>query len=162
MRKNMLTAIQEVGSQGNNKMWLFRCDCGNVKIIRASSFLTGKTKSCGCLTKALNSKRMTTHGMSRTPLFSNWHSMKARCNNPNATGFDGHGGRGIKICKEWVNDFKAFSEWSFKNGYRSGMQLDRIDNDGDYCPENCQWLTRSEHTRKTHKELGDAMWKGFY
>ena len=162
MRRNMLVAIREDRFQSKNKRWLFQCDCGNQKVIRASSFLTGRTKSCGCLNKKLTSERMSTHGMSRTPLFASWSSMRARCLNPNATGYSGHGGRGITICADWVNDFNAFSEWSQKNGYQPGMMLDRIDNDGNYCPENCQWLTKSDHTKKTHMDLGERMWRGYY
>ncbi len=154
MKKNMLTAVRFDHSQSKDKYWLFQCECGKEAIIRASSFLTGRTKSCGCLVRTMTAKRMTTHGMSRTPLFGSWHSMKSRCLNPNATGYAGHGGKGVSICEEWVHDFPAFAKWSYEHGYQAGMQLDRIDNDGDYTPENCQWLSKSEHCAKTHRDLG--------
>lgn len=81
--------------------------------------------------------------------------MKARCNNPNRPKYHRYGGRGIKVCAEWNEDFVCFYNWSIKNGYSPNLQLDRIDNDGDYCSENCRWTTLKENTknRSTSKFL---------
>lgn len=88
-------------------------------------------------------------------LHSIWLNMKARCNNPNRPKYHRYGGRGIKVCAEWNEDFVCFYNWSIKNGYSPNLQLDRIDNDGDYCSENCRWTTLKENTknRSTSKFL---------
>ena len=74
--------------------------------------------------------------------------MKQRCNNPNRHNYDNYGGRGIKVCDEWKNDFQAFYDWAMANGYHDDLTIDRIDNDGNYEPNNCQWITLEENARK--------------
>lgn len=71
--------------------------------------------------------------------------MKTRCYNTNSPTYKNYGGRGIKVCDEWVNNFEAFYKWSMENGYKDGLQIDRIDNDGDYGPSNCRWVTSKEN-----------------
>lgn len=88
-------------------------------------------------------------------LHSIWINMKARCNNPNRPKYPRYGGRGIKVCDEWNEDFASFYIWSVNNGYSPNLQLDRKDNDGNYCPENCRWTTLKENSknRRTSKFL---------
>jgi len=84
----------------------------------------------------------------KRPSFYNiWQNMKARCLNPNHPKYHRYGGRGIKVCNEWL-DIKGFSEWALNNGWEDGLSIDRINNDGNYCPENCQWITLSENSKK--------------
>jgi len=84
----------------------------------------------------------------QTPSFYNtWQGMKARCLNPNNPKYHRYGGRGIKVCEEWM-DIKNFSEWALSNGWKQGLTLDRINNDGNYCPENCRWVSVCENSRK--------------
>lgn len=84
-------------------------------------------------------------------LYGVWASMKSRCNNPNREKWPRYGGRGIYVCPEWDNDVEAFADWALSNGYEPGLQLDRIDNDGPYSPENCRWVTAKENCRNTRR-----------
>lgn len=76
------------------------------------------------------------------------HGMIQRCENPNATSYPSYGARGITICKAWRESYQAFKDWALLHGYQEGLCLDRIDNDGNYCPENCRWVTRAKNASK--------------
>jgi hypothetical protein len=126
-------------------VWLCKCDCGNLHEVIAALLKAKQIKSCGCVKR----KRFYKHGGKGTALYVAWKKMRQRCNNPNDPKFRRYGARGIKICIEW-DDFAAFREWAISAGYREGLTIDRIDNDKNYSPENCQWLTKSEHSKKSH------------
>lgn len=141
------TIIEKVDSlDGRNTFWLCECNCKDHtrKIVRHSSLTSGNSKSCGCLSAEEASKRVGTHGMSGTRLHNIWKSMKERCYNSNHDQYKDYGGRGITICSEWKNDFLCFYNWAISNGYKDNLTIDRINNDGNYCPENCKWSTRKE------------------
>ena len=128
--------------------WKCRCDCGNEVVVRQSSLLGGCSQSCGCLRKEQISYRAKHHGGFGTRLYNVWNSMRQRCNNPHAQSYHNYGGRGISICSEW-DDYGVFRDWALKTGYdksakRNECTLERIDVDGDYCPQNCKWVTMKE------------------
>jgi hypothetical protein len=120
------------------------CDCGTIKTVRADMLRNGVSKSCGCFKKEQQSQRAKVHGLYQHPLNKRWITMNQRCTNPNVNRYERYGGRGLKVCDEWKNDFLAFYNWSMENGYSSKMTLDRINNDGDYCPENCRYISNKE------------------
>ena len=126
----------------NQAMWKCRCDCGNETTVHSNNLRRGYTKSCGCVRNLKSSERTKKHGMHGTNLYNRWKSMKERCSDMKN---ERYGGRGITVCDEWKNDFQAFYDWSMSNGYSANLQLDRIDNDGNYEPTNCRWISAKKN-----------------
>lgn len=128
--------------------WYCDCDCGTKNyIVDGASLRNTKrgTKSCGCLIKDINSSNPghnRRHNMCRTRLYAIWCNMKTRCTNSNNAKYERYGGRGISICNEWIYNFDNFKNWAYKTGYNDSLTLDRIDYDGNYCPENRRWATQ--------------------
>lgn len=122
------------------------CECGRTKNIRVYTLKTGDSTSCGCFAAEQASKRVTTHGLSSHPLFQTWYDMYRRCNRPTRKDYHHYGGRGIKLCDAWMppaeQGFVRFLE-DMSSSYSEGLEIDRIEVDGDYCPENCRWTTRA-------------------
>ena len=142
-----LTIIKRLENVGYHKYYLCQCDCGSQKRVRYQHLKDGKIKSCTCIRKAM----ITTHNMCHTRLNNIWRSMKQRCLNIKNTGYSYYGGRGIKICDEWLNDFQAFYNWAINNGYEEHLTLDRINTNGNYEPSNCRWVTKKEQANNTRK-----------
>ena len=135
-----LTVISE-SYEGKRLYCLCQCSCGNQKRVLKHHFLSGGIRSCGCLRKEKLIKMSTTHGKSKSRLNSIWSNMKSRCSNPNVDCYHHYGGRGIKVCGEWLT-FEGFIN-NLPEGYQEDLELDRRDVDGDYHPDNCRWVTRS-------------------
>lgn len=119
------------------------CSCnGDIRDYMWNLIMRGDTQSCGCLRKELTSKRMTTHGLSKHPLYEVFNAMRKRCLIESDKDYPNYGGRGITVCDEWIDDFPAFYKWCTENGWEKGLDLDRKDNDGNYEPGNCRFITR--------------------
>ena len=141
---------QADASGGSQARWRCVCDCGAEAVARGDSLRSGHTTSCGCERARhgrLTSDRNIRHGATGTPLYIVWFGMVARCERPASRSYCNYGGRGISVAPEWRNDATAFIAWATANGWRRGLQIDRIDNNGHYEPSNCRFVTASENIR---------------
>lgn len=141
-------------------MWRCRCDCGNEKLVTPSVLKRHPQEFCGrdCknkqATRVKNVENKTRHGGSKTRLYRIYHGMKDRCTNENTSYYRYYGARGISVCDEWCNDYIAFRDWALANGYTDELTIDRIDCNGDYCPDNCRWVTmKVQQNNRTNNHL---------
>lgn len=135
------------GSRRVKGKWVCECDCGQIVAVASDKLISGHTSSCGCLQRERTSEANKTHGLRNSRLYKTWCNMKTRCYNPKNSDYHNYGGRGITVCDEWRNDFKAFYDWAIANGYRDDLSIDRKDVNKGYSPDNCRWATDLEQAR---------------
>lgn len=139
---NGFEIISFEGARNKNSYYKVKCPlCGNITLMRKDGIKSNN--SCGC------KKGNFTHGLyEEGPMYFMWHDMKNRCYNPKSDHYVCYGERGISVCNEWLHDYESFHKWSILNGWMKGLQIDRIDNDGNYTPKNCRFVTNKVNSRK--------------
>ena len=151
-----LTVLRENGRDKHNKvLWLCRCECGNEVTVRGDSLTSWHTISCGCYNRERVVEANTTHGMCKTRLYSVWNSMLVRagvCKGASEEAKRLYQDRGITVCDDWTI-FENFRDWALSHGYSDDFEIDRIDNDAGYCPENCRWITPKENVNNRRNTI---------
>jgi hypothetical protein len=132
-----------------------QCCCGELAIVARSCLQNGHTQSCGCLQKQRASETRTKHGLRKIREYKVWKSMIIRCGNPNHTSYADYGGRGIRVCDRWLDPENGLRNFLSDMGTRPspGLSLNRIDNNGNYCPDNCEWTTQREQSRNRRSNI---------
>lgn len=144
-------------SKQKARFGIYKCGfCGNEFKAHVQHIKSGNTKSCGCYKKRRSKEVNTKHGLVYTRLYDIWTHMKNRTLNPKYKYYLDYGGRGITICEEWKNDFMSFYDWAMSNGYSDELSIDRINNEGNYCPENCRWTTPTIQMRNQRMQKNNT------
>lgn len=144
-RFGRLTVIKR--DEKNYKKWICRCDCGNITKTDGYCIRHGQIKSCGCYHRELCGNQHRKHGMVKTRLYHILGKMKQRCYNPQSDNYKWYGGKGVTICKEWLDNPETFIKWALSHGYTDNLTIDRIDGNKNYEPSNCRWITIKEQQR---------------
>jgi len=139
---------------------LYKCSlCGTIFKGNSSKIKNREVISCGCLNRKITIDRNTKHGYAKERLYKIWKGIKNRCYNKNVFYYHRYGGRGIKVCSQWKDDYISFRDWAINNGYSEELTIDRIDNDKEYSPSNCRWTTRSVQAQ--NREVGKDNTTGY-
>lgn len=139
--------------KNKNTYWVCKCDCGNYKTVYRGGLTSGDIISCGCYREEYKHEFGKKHNMSKTKLYQRWSAMIQRCNNPKNDRYINYGGRGIKVCEEWM-DSSNFIKWALDNGYRDDLSLERKNVNGNYEPNNCEFIPlKQQYENKTNSNL---------
>ena len=133
------------------QVWICRCACGVMKEVRATHIRSGKSGSCGCLHKEIASSVSLKHGDRKSAMYEVWTQMIQRCENPKNKAYKNYGARGIRVCTEW-HDYPVFLR-DMGPTYQHGLTIDRKDNDGNYEPSNCRWVTNKVNCRNQQRTI---------
>lgn len=147
---NRITVLKESTPAEYPRKWECLCVCGTTKTILGGSLRSGLTQSCGCLNKEILSLKGTSHGGSKSRLYSIWHNMKQRCENPKHDSYSYYGALGIDVCAPW-STFEPFQTWALETGYSVALTLDREDGTKGYFPNNCRWADKTIQARNQKK-----------
>ncbi|NOR27646.1 MAG: AP2 domain-containing protein [Lutibacter sp.] len=158
-RLKLVKILDEMSNDGR-LLALVECDCGNEKKTPIRNLIKGVTKSCGCFNKEQIIKRNTKHGFAKVgnidKIYSVLMGMKQRCYYKKHKDYHNYGGRGITVCDEWRKDFTKFYKWCLDNGYKKGLEIDRRNNDGNYSPDNCRFVTHQINSLNRRKRIDNT------
>lgn len=152
VRFNKLVVVKKFNSNDGRTRWECLCDCGKITVVQQYYLKTNHTKSCGCERIKSIIERSKKHGYSNERFYDVWRNMIKRCNDKKCASYKNYGKRGIKVCNEWL-DLEVFKKWALENNCKDGLELDRKDNDGDYTPENCRFITHLENNLTGRKRF---------
>ena len=141
-----VVGLSHIGHKGM-KFWKLSCSCGGSTVASTGDLNANKRKSCGCIKREKLIARNTTHGQKGTRLYRIWQGMLQRCSNPNVKSYKNYGGRGISVCGGWITSFPQFRLWANLNGYTNTLTIERVDNDGNYQPNNCKWIPKADQAK---------------
>jgi hypothetical protein len=130
---------------------LCRCDCGRMDVVQTNNLASGRSPQCrSCQVRSAKTKHGFAQAGAHEPLYDVWVQMRQRCTNANNSHWQYYGGKGVRVCDEW-QDYEAFRRWAFSNGYEPGLTIERKRSNGNYEPENCEWITSAENNSRAHK-----------